>query len=117
MKSVFVVVFSCIFSFLAISQQNVPDLSIPDVTKKIVQAKAACGICQFGQAGKSCELAVRIKNKTYYVDGATIDSFGDAHAADGFCNAIRKAEVQGDVVDNRYQLTYFKFLSSKKKKQ
>ena len=115
MKSVFVVLFSCFFSFLAISQQKEPNLSIPDATKKIVQVKAACGICQFGQAGKSCELAVRIKKKTYYVAGATIDSFGDAHAEDGFCNSIRKAEVQGEVVDNKYQLTYFKLLSSKKK--
>lgn len=116
MKSVLVVLFLCIFSLSAMCQQNKPDLSIPDATKKIVKAKAACGICQFGQAGKTCELAVRIKNTTYYVDGANIDSFGDAHAADGFCNTIRKAEVQGEVVNNRYQLTYMKLAVSGKNK-
>jgi hypothetical protein len=34
--------------------------------------------------GKACDLAVRIDGKAYFVDGTSIDSHGDAHAADGF---------------------------------
>jgi hypothetical protein len=61
-------------------------------------------------AGKGCNLAVRIKGKSYFVDGTSIDEHGDAHADDGFCKAIRKAEVQGKVVKNRFVATYFKLL-------
>jgi hypothetical protein len=34
--------------------------------------------------GHGCELAVRIDGKSYFVDGSSIDSHGDAHASDGF---------------------------------
>ncbi|HYH13570.1 MAG TPA: DUF6370 family protein, partial [Flavisolibacter sp.] len=62
----------------------------------------------FKLPGQDCDLAVRINGKVYYVEGTHIDAHGDAHAKDGFCNAIRKAEVQGAVVDDRFKATYFK---------
>jgi hypothetical protein len=71
---------------------------------------ASCGQCQFKMEGHDCELAVRIDGKTYFVDGTSIDSHGDAHADDGFCAAIRKAEVVGEIVDNRFKATSFKLL-------
>lgn len=67
--------------------------------------------------GKTCDLAVRFNGKSYYVDQATIDEFGDAHADDGFCNAIRKAKVQGEVVNGKFVATYFELLPEKKKKK
>ncbi len=70
----------------------------------------SCGTCKFGLPGKDCDLAIRINGKAYFVDGTNIDSHGDAHAADGFCNAIRKAEVQGEIVDKRFKATYFQLL-------
>ena len=42
-------------------------------------AEAACGQCQLGLAGDSCDLAVRIAGKAYFVDGTGIDDHGDAH--------------------------------------
>jgi Family of unknown function (DUF6370) len=72
--------------------------------------EAACGECQFKMDGKGCNLAVRIKGKSYFVDGTSIDEHGDAHADDGFCKAIRKAEVKGAVVKNRFKVSYFKIL-------
>ena len=72
--------------------------------------EASCGQCQFGMKEKGCDLAVRIDGKSYFVDGTAIDQHGDAHAADGFCSAIRKAEVVGAVVDNRFKATSFKLL-------
>jgi hypothetical protein len=81
-----------------------------DTTQKVDVVETACGQCKFGMKGKGCSLAVRINGHAYFVDGTSIDEHGDAHAKDGFCNAIRKAEVQGVVVDNRYRATWFKLL-------
>jgi hypothetical protein len=76
---------------------------------------AACGQCQFDMEGHGCELAVRIDGKCYFVDGTSIDSHGDAHADDGFCAAIRKAEVVGKIVNNRFEVTLFHLLPEKAK--
>lgn len=76
--------------------------------------EAACGQCQFKMKGHDCELAVRIDGKPYFVDGTSIDSHGDAHAVDGFCATVRKAEVVGSIVDNRFKATSFKLIPEKK---
>lgn len=76
--------------------------------------EAACGQCQFGMNTKGCDLAVRIDGKSYFVDGTSIDQHGDAHAHDGFCNTIRKAEVSGEIVENRFKVTSFILLDNKK---
>lgn len=88
--------------------------SVPDSTKKIIKAEASCGQCNFGLKAPGCSLAVKIDGKAYFVDGTSIDDHGDAHASDGFCEAVRKAEVQGTVVNNRFRASYFKLLSQKK---
>ena len=72
--------------------------------------EAACGQCQFGLPGKGCDLAVRIDGKTYYVDGTGIDDHGDAHSEDGFCNAVRRAHVQGRVENGRFVAISFELL-------
>lgn len=79
----------------------------PDKTKSIQTVEAACGQCKLGLPGKTCDLAVRINGKAYFVEGIHIDSLGDAHAKDGFCNAIRKAHVQGEVVKDKFKASYF----------
>lgn len=76
--------------------------------------EASCGQCQFKMKGHACDLAVRIDGKSYFVDGTSIDSQGDAHANDGFCASIRKAEVTGKIEDNRFKATSFKLLPEKK---
>jgi Family of unknown function (DUF6370) len=98
------------FVFSASSQQKETKQQHPDSTKKIQVVEAACGECQLGLEGNSCDLAVRIDGKSYFVDGTNIDSHGDAHAKDGFCKMIRKAEVQGSIVANRFKVTYFRLL-------
>lgn len=106
----------CIFAtvpvFCQSSQKKMP---LADSTKKIQMVEAACGECKFGLKGKSCDLAVRINDVAYFVDGTNIDDHGDAHDKEGFCNAIRKAELQGDIIDNRFKSTYFKLIPTKKK--
>ena len=92
-------------------------IHIPDTTKKIQIVDAACGECQFHMPGKGCHLAVRIQGKSYFVDGTDIDSHGDAHAEDGFCEATRKAEVQGEIINNRFKATYFKLIVNASKQK
>lgn len=82
----------------------------PDPAQPTQLVEASCGQCRLGLPGKSCDLAVRFGGKAYFVEGTTIDSHGDAHAKDGFCQAIRQAEVQGQVVNNRFVATYFRLL-------
>jgi Family of unknown function (DUF6370) len=74
------------------------------------EVEAACGECKFGLAGDSCDLAVRIDGKAYFVDGSAIDAHGDAHAADGLCNSIRRAVVSGAVANERFVATSFRVL-------
>jgi Family of unknown function (DUF6370) len=82
----------------------------PDKTKELLLVDASCGQCRLGLKGKDCDLAIRLNGKAYFVDGTTIDSHGDAHANNGFCNTVRKAEVQGEIVNNRFKASYFKLL-------
>ncbi len=74
--------------------------------------EAACGECQFGLTGQSCDLAVRIDGKAYFVDGTSIDEHGDAHGDDGLCNAIRSARVTGEVKGDRIAVSAFELLPS-----
>lgn len=107
------------FSFLllpAMAQKMGVKEAQPDSTKKIQIVEASCGQCQFHMAGKGCELAIRIDGKSYFVYGTSIDDHGDAHGKDGFCEAIRKAKVQGEIVNNRFRATYFKLIAPEVKK-
>lgn len=110
MKSLFTVL---IFSFLvstAFAQTGDDKAPAIDPAKPVKVVDVSCGKCKLGLPGKSCDMAVRIDDKAYYVDGANIDNYGDAHAHDGMCNTIRKAEVQGELVDNRFKVSYIKLL-------
>lgn len=110
MKTFFLFLF-CLTGMAVFAQQPARPISVPDSTKKIQVVETACGQCQFGLKEKGCTLAVRINGQAYFVDGTTIDEHGDAHAEDGFCNAVRKAEVQGILIKGRFKATYFKLLS------
>lgn len=111
MKSFFCFV---IVSMVVTAASGQSKISVPDSTKKIQVVEASCGECQFRMPGKGCELAVRINGKSYFVDGTSIDDHGDAHGKYGFCEAVRKAEVQGEIVNNRFKATYFKLLPVEK---
>ena len=116
MRSFLSSIICLLFITSAFGQKSDPKVSTPDPNKKVQVVETACGECQFKLTGKGCDLAVRIEGKAYFVDGTDIDSHGDAHAKDGFCNAVRKAEVQGEVVNDRFKVTYFKLLKTAEKK-
>lgn len=117
MKYFIIALVLCFTALTSLAQQKETKSAQPDKNRKILLVDAACGECQFGLSGKSCDLAVRIDGKSYFVDGTDIDSHGDAHAKDGFCNAVRKAKVQGEVVNNRFKATYFQLVAEDPKKK
>ncbi len=89
--------------------------SISCVVKKPMSkgqvVEAACGQCQFHMTEKTgCDLAVRFDEASYFVDGTSIEKHGDPHAKDGFCNAIRRAEVSGEVKDGRFKAKSFELI-------
>lgn len=94
----------------ATAQKKKPDLSKPDPSKKIQTVEVSCGKCQFGMSGRGCHMAVKINGTAYYADGADIESFGEAHGEEGLCNTVKKAAVQGRVVNGRFKITYIKLL-------
>lgn len=115
MKPILTLLLFTFFIAAVSAQNNTVKNTGPDKTKKIQLVDAACGQCKFKLPGKSCDLAVRINDKAYFVDSAHIDAYGDAHAKDGFCNAIRKAEVQGSIINGRFVATYFRLVPPKNK--
>jgi hypothetical protein len=116
MKSASILTFFIVFSFASFAQSGKQSVGHRDSTRKLMHVETACGQCQLGLKGKGCSLAVRIKGKSYFVDGADIDAFGDAHASDGFCNAIREADVQGTIVNDRFKASYFSLATTVAKK-
>ena len=100
-----------LFLGIAVSSQTVQQKN----QQKSQVVEAACGQCQFKMQGKKgCDLAVRIKGKSYFVEGTHIDDHGDAHSEEGFCNAVRKAEVTGTIKGDKFVATSFKLLSKGK---
>ena len=112
MKFLFVLVSVLSFNASIHAQAKISSTNKIDTLKRLQVVEASCGECQFKMAGKSCDLAVRINGKVYFVDGTNIDEHGDAHAKDGFCEAVKKAEVQGEIVGDRFKATYFKLVKT-----
>jgi hypothetical protein len=106
-----------IFSFLFFFSALLVNAQDKKEQPKAQIVEASCGQCQFGLKGHGCDLAVRIDGKAYFVDGSSIDSHGDAHAKDGFCEAIRKAEVTGEIVNDRFKASSFKLIAEKKEEK
>ena len=79
------------------------------MTKHIVSA--SCGQCQFNMTEKAgCDLAIKIDEKPYFVEGSSIDQHGDAHAENGFCNTMRTAKVTGFIKDDKFITKSFELI-------
>ena len=94
---------------VAIDSSDTPSIGQPlNLVSQVVEA--SCGECSFGMQGESCDLAVRIDGKSYFVDGSKMDDHGNAHGDDGMCNVIRRAKVTGEVKEGRFVATAFELL-------
>ena len=71
-------------------------------------ALASCGMCNFGMLNeKDCSLAIKINENVYSVKGTNIDDHGNSHAKDGFCNAVRVADIKGTIKDGKFESENF----------
>lgn len=108
MKSLFTSLCTLCVFLTATAQQTLSNQADPN--KSIQVVPVACGECKFGMKGNSCDLAVKMNGRPMFVDGTKLDDHGDSHAKDGLCNAVRYANVQGEIVNNRFKATYFKLI-------
>ena len=70
-------------------------------------------MCNFGMEDKKrCSLAIQINDIAYDVKGTGIDDHGDSHAKEGFCNAIRVANVKGEIIKNSLKAEFFSVLKN-----
>ena len=100
MKKVILVVL-LMFSVSVFAQKKVENLTVD----------AACGMCQFKiKSDKGCAMAVKIDGKIYHVEGLDKKTYGDAHAADGYCKIMKKAIVSGEVKKGKFYATSFKYV-------
>mgnify|MGYP006104841951 FL=1 len=78
-------------------------------------AEISCGQCQFElNSEDGCDLAIRLDDKAYFVEGFDIDDFGDAHDDHtGFCEVIRKGEIVGEVINDKFVASSIKLTDSK----
>lgn len=103
MKKLIFTLFLIIGGFTANAQTTDKKTTAPKAIENQT-VEISCGECKFKMKGKSCDLAIRIDGKAYFVDGKTIDDFGDAHdEKHGFCNVIKTAKVTGEIVNNRFK--------------
>lgn len=93
-KAIGSLAFLFFFTTVSIAQNN---SSAELKSDTLYQGEVSCGTCMFKMKGNGCKLAVKINEQFYFVEGLGIDDFGDAHAEDGFCNAIRKAKMMGEI--------------------
>ena len=106
---------AALFVFVGCNSQTPTPINAPTklVDSQILvdrEVEASCGECQFKMEGKSCDLAIRVDGKTYFVDGSSIDDHGDAHGDDGMCQCVRKAKVSGTIENGRFTSTKFEVL-------
>jgi len=77
------------------------------------KVEASCGMCNFGMDNSDCSLAIRVGKKTFNVKGTGMEDHGDSHADDGFCNAVRIANVKGKISKGKFKSESFALIGSK----
>ena len=78
--------------------------------------QVSCGMCNFSmKSQKECNLAIQIGEKSYLVQGTKMSELGDPHAKDGMCNAVRVANVVGNVKDDVFLVDSFELQKNQRK--
>lgn len=112
MKKIIYFLMSCTLISLGLAFVPNPKPKYLQLDKKqvVYTVEASCGSCNFNMPGDACQLAIKLDNKKYYVEGPNINDYGGSHSKNGFCKVVRKAQVQGKIVDDKFLASYFKLL-------
>ena len=74
---------------------------------------SSCGMCNFGYKKiRGCNLAIKIEDKIYPVEGTKIHDHGDPHSKEGFCSAVRIAYVSGKIKKDKFYSDSFTLIES-----
>ena len=74
---------------------------------------ASCGMCNFGlKDSKGCNLAIKIGDTIYPVEGSSIHDHGDAHNDEGLCTATRIAYTRGEIKKGKLYTRNFVLLEN-----
>ena len=63
---------------------------------------------------RGCNLAIKIEDKIYPVEGTKIHDHGDPHSKEGFCSAVRIAYVSGKIKKDKFYSDSFTLIESPK---
>ena len=85
--------------------------SIPETNLLEGKVEASCGSCNFATKESGCSLSIRVGEQVFSVKGTEMKDHGDSHAKDGFCNAIRVAEVKGNINKGTFNSESFALIS------
>lgn len=83
MKNLFTTSVFSIFAFLSFAPETPTNL-------KDGMVEASYGTCKLSFGGKKCELAIRYKGSSYFVDVSTIKDRGDEHGKTIFVMLSKK---------------------------
>ena len=100
----FLLLFVLFSSFSVFAQKKVENL-ITD---------AGCGMCMFKKKNtEGCAMAVKIDNKIYTVEGIDKKHFGPMHSENGYCKALKKARITGEIRKEKFYATKFEYVNEK----
>ena len=105
--------YTFLFLLLMVSSLAVSAQGKEKKNKKTLEpfvAEVACASCVFDMPSPGCWLAIKIDDKTYFVDGSKLADHGDMHAEDGMCTISRHATVSGKVALGRFKAKSFELI-------
>jgi hypothetical protein len=109
-KYVLSLFFAIGFTSFAMMAQTDERVKTQEEVKTTQMVEASCATCNFGLEGNGCSLAVKVDGKSYPVSGVDFHAIGDAHAEHGLCNAVRVAEIDGEIKDGVFLASSFNLM-------
>ena len=113
LKYLFIVILSV--GLIACSDKETEETSNTDtieneLVKKIPSdeqiVEIGCALCQMGLECDKCQLAVKIADNTYFLEGVDLDEEAEYE----LCSVIKKAKIKGKISDNKFIAQNFEFI-------
>ena len=71
--------------------------------------ETACGLCFFDMTTDECRIAVKINDKSYFVENTSIKEYCDPNEKESLCSGIKSANVIGKIkhgvfIDEKFEI-------------